>query len=293
VGGQFPDALWVAEGFTRWYEFLLCARAGELSPKRLLANVVNYHRHLTALPAYARVSAADSSRATFLNHHRFPGAVNASIDYYDKGLLIAFDLDAALRLEAGTTLDAEFRRFYEAFTASETGFTSHDAVRFFGERSPALRAMLEREVDGPGGLSTLLLLEALGFEVVAGERKVLGVVLKDASVADVPDDGPAARAGLTAGDELLRVGAFPFHAKVLAYETATADVVRLGVRRGARLLELEVRPEARPETTGLRWRGTREQLDRLRTWIGELDLTPGEAIDLGPYDNFHGIQKVV
>ena len=92
--GSFTDGLWVAEGFTRYYEFLLAVRAGEMTPARFFSNVVNYWRHLAMRPAYARASVADSSRATFLNHHRYPGAWNSSIDYYDAGMLVAFDVDA-------------------------------------------------------------------------------------------------------------------------------------------------------------------------------------------------------
>ncbi|MEO6577163.1 MAG: hypothetical protein ABIP89_25165, partial [Polyangiaceae bacterium] len=95
--GSFPDGLWVSEGFTRYYEFLLAVRAREMTPARLLSNVVNYFKHLSAIPAYARVSAKDSSITTFLNHNRYPGSVNNTIDYYDKGMLIAFDMDIAFR----------------------------------------------------------------------------------------------------------------------------------------------------------------------------------------------------
>jgi predicted metalloprotease with PDZ domain len=79
--GSFSEGLWVAEGFTRYYEFLSCARAGVYTPQQFLSAVVNYYRHLVALPAYERVSAVDSSLASFLNHdQRFAGHVNNTID---------------------------------------------------------------------------------------------------------------------------------------------------------------------------------------------------------------------
>ncbi|MFN7131519.1 MAG: hypothetical protein ACK4N5_05510, partial [Myxococcales bacterium] len=82
--GSFPEGLWISEGFTRYYEFLLSVRAGELTQEAFLSNLVNYYRQLTAFPAYARVSATDSSLTTFLNHNKYPGSVNSTIDYYDK-----------------------------------------------------------------------------------------------------------------------------------------------------------------------------------------------------------------
>src|SRR5262249_8399791 len=117
--GSFTDGLWVAEGFTRYYEFLLAVRAREMTPERFFSNVVNYWRHLTMRPAYARTSVADSSRATFLNHHRYPGAWNSSIDYYDAGMLVAFDIDAVLRrAKTPSSLDAAFVAFYTQFLES-------------------------------------------------------------------------------------------------------------------------------------------------------------------------------
>lgn len=298
VHGSFPDALWVAEGFTRWYEFLLGARTGLVTPRRALANVVNYYRHLCALPAYGRVSAADSSRATFLNHNRFPGSTNASIDYYDKGMLIAFDLDAALRLATPpSTLDAELRGFYDAFAGRGSGFTSADAVRFFGAKSAEIQALLAREVDSPGGLATPLLLEALGFELATSDVPYVGLVLKDDQgpvVADVLDGSPASRTGLASGDELVRVNGHPFHARTLRYLATHEARLSLEVRRGQRPLRFELATGTRRDVTGVRWTGSASQLERLRAWFGpSLSLAADEALDLGPYDNFHGIQNVL
>ena len=57
------EGLWLAEGFTRYYEFLICTRTGIYSPQQFFSTVVNYYRHLEVLPAYYRVSAVDSSLA--------------------------------------------------------------------------------------------------------------------------------------------------------------------------------------------------------------------------------------
>src|SRR5262249_28325618 len=96
--GVYTEGLWLAEGFTRYYEFLLCTRARIYSPAQFFSGIVNNWEHLRRTPAYTRVSAIDSSLATFLNHRNYPGFENTSIDYYQKGMLIAFDLDSELRL---------------------------------------------------------------------------------------------------------------------------------------------------------------------------------------------------
>ncbi len=141
--GSFTEGLWVAEGFTRYYEFLICTRTGVYSPQQFFSAVVNYYRHLAVLPAYRRVSALDSSAATYLNHAKYPGRVNNAIDYYDKGMLIAFNLDAVLRGDAGGSgLDGAFSAFYEEYVGRGLGYTTADVCDFFGRLHPGLKEQL-------------------------------------------------------------------------------------------------------------------------------------------------------
>ena len=133
--GSYTEGLWLSEGFTRYYEFLLCVRAGVYSPCDFVSNVVNNWEQLRRRPAYRRVSAADSSLATFLNHRKYANDANTSIDYYQKGMLMAFDLDAELRL-AGDSLDAALRDFYAAFAGRGPGYTTEEALGFFLRRNP-------------------------------------------------------------------------------------------------------------------------------------------------------------
>lgn len=297
VDGAFPAELWVSEGYTRYYEFLLLVRAGLSTPDTFFSNLVNYHRALVQLPAYARVSPADSSRATFLNHNRFAGAANATIDYYDVGMLMAFDLDATLRtLPTPQTLEALFRAFYEAYVA--TGFTQEELADFFGERVPAAGALVRRQMDTPGSLTTLAQLERLGFEVRRRRVPRLGLLLaKDVGprIDDVPDTFPAAEAGLSPGDVLLRVGGYPFSIRALNWSTAHLERVTLEVQRGHRTLRYEVSPRLHEEVDALLWKGSEAQLKRLQEWLGRPDFAPapGAAIDLSSHENFHGVQTLV
>lgn len=296
VLGSFPDALWVAEGFTRYYESLLCVRAGVMTPEDFFANLVNYHRHTTALPAYARVTLTDSSRATFLNHNRYPGSADNTIDYYDKGMLVAFDLDAAMRASR-TSLDRELRAFYDAWAGKGAGFTTHDVKEFFGRRVPGIEDIVAREVERPGGLSTLAQLDRLGFTVTVAPLRALGLILdKNAgpTVANVLEGTPAGHSALASGDEILRLNGFPFSLAALKWLIAHEDQIALEIRRGHRYVSASLRPEERPDVTSLRWIGSEEQAAAIRDWLGA-PFAPalGEELRLTAYHNFHGVQTVL
>ncbi len=167
VGGDFTEGLWLAEGFTRYYEFLTCTRTGVYSPQQFFSTIVNYYRHLEVLPGYHRISAVDSSLATYLNHgQKYPGRVNNCIDYYDKGMLIAFGADTVLRIEKpGTGLDEAFAAFYTRFAGRGAGYTCAEVRDFFDEIHPGLGSRVHREATEVAGLDVAGLLGRLGFRV--------------------------------------------------------------------------------------------------------------------------------
>lgn len=299
--GSFSEGLWVAEGFTRYYEFLSCTVTGVYSPEEFFSNIVGYYEHLTIVPAYERVTAVDSSLATYLNHNpKYPGRVNNCIDYYDKGMLIAFGLDASLRLagQAGG-LNQAFRGFYDQYLdwpvgdSTNPGYSTEDVIRYFNELQPGLGERLEREVLRPGGLDTEAMLQSLGFEVVRESIHYLGLVFTDdsATIYNLLDDSPAGQSGLAPGDVLTAIDGFSLTKAGLQWAATHAEPVTLGVLRGHRALEFRVVPGQREAIRELIWRGDDEQRRRLYEWFGrEFELEDGQVFSLEFYENFHGIE---
>ncbi|MBK6693123.1 MAG: M61 family metallopeptidase [Myxococcales bacterium] len=300
VAGSFPDGLWISEGVTRYYELLLAARTGVFSVNRFLSNLVRYDDAIRVLPASRHVSLADSSKATFLNHNRFPGSTSATLDYYDKGLLVAFAIDACLRTaQTPSSLDRAFAAFYEEFVGR--GFSTEEAIQFFhhfaSPRLPRvpLGPMLQRIVVGSDIPETSLWLEALGFAIERETRPMLGVWLKadrGPGVLEVLAESPAAKAGLLAGDELVAVNGFAFRPEVLSYVLAAGEPFDLEVRSGNRYRVLTVAPKVRELASLLR---VVEPSSELRSWLGEgaSTLAPGTPIPLNHYDNFHVAESML
>jgi predicted metalloprotease with PDZ domain len=199
--GGFSEGLWVAEGFTRYYEFLACTRIGVYTPAQFFSTVTSYFTHLAALPAYARVSPVDASYASYLNHDKYPGRANSAIDYYDAGMVIAFELDAALRVETGgrQSLDQAFAGFYEAHADQGAGYTVDEVCAWFDRCLAGLGRRLHEQVHEPARLELPARLQAVGFEVAHADVPYFGLILAGdtgPAVYSVLDDSPAAGSGL-------------------------------------------------------------------------------------------------
>lgn len=300
VHGSFPDGLWISEGVTRYYELLLATRVGALPASRMLSNLVRYDRALRALPAIAHTSLVDSSLATFLNHNRYPGAASATIDYYDKGMVVAFAIDACLRTaERPSSLDEAFRAFYAAF--HERGFTTDEAIAFFDEfaapRGPKepLGALLDRIVRGAEMPDVAGWLARLGASCVTTETPHVGLWLardRGPAIVDVAEGSPAAMAGLGAGDELVGLAGFAFRADAFVWlvrnePSFTVEVVSGHVRR---TVTLKPTPRAVVTRIDLEAGGA-----GLVSWLGAgaTDLRPGAHVTPGHYDNFHARESML
>ena len=297
--GSFTEGLWVGEGFTRYYEFLICTRTHVYTPEQFFSAVVNYYRHLSVVPAYERVTPVDSSLAAFLNHSKYPGRCNDSIDYYDAGMLIAFDLDAELRMKTpADSLDSAFSAFYEKYVNSHLGYTTAEVIEFFDARHAGLGRMLAGEVSQPSGLVVESQLKRLGFAIGMNSVRYLGLMFNDATgpgIYNVLDTSPAGQSGIAPDDVLVRVNGFPFSMKALTWAAKRTDPVTLEVLRGQRTLTFTIIPAERAEIGSLAWAGSDEQARRIRTWLQHDDFRParGQKFNLSFYENIHGIETVV
>lgn len=295
--GSYTEGLWVGEGVTRYYEFLALTRTGVYTGEQFFSSMVNFYRQTSAVPAFSRVTAIDSSLATFVNHRRYAGRCNNSIDYYDKGMVIAFDIDAELRLH-DDSLDRSFAAFYDRYIGVEAGYTTDDILTFLDQRKPGLGKFVRREIGATADLSFKDQLTCLGFHVEMETIPYLGLLFRESisqTIADVPDDSPAGASGIAPGDVITIVNGFPFSASGLKWAVKQNQPVRIETLRGHRTLSFEIAPGSRTRMASLTWNGDNAQAERIRQWVKrpEFRPLPGQEISLDFYENFHGIEILV
>jgi predicted metalloprotease with PDZ domain len=306
--GSFTEGLWMAEGFTRYYEFLISTRAKAYSPDQFFSTIAGYYQHLTQQPAYSKVSVTDSSLATYMNHSKYPNRVNNSIDYYDKGMLIAFGLDARFRsnnpTKAITSLDDAFRAFYlEFFGKSDhvpsnyVGYTTTDAIQFFESIQKGLGPILDKQLNQPKQLDTEDQFKAMGFEVSYENTHYLGLFFINEgapAIYGVGDTSPAGEVGIAPLDVIQTINDYAFSLKGLQWAARETAQVALEVLRGHRRLKFTIKPKPFRKMKTLIWNGTKAQANVISDWLHS-DFNPkkGQVFTLDFYDNFHGDEWLV
>ena len=303
--GCFTEGLWMAEGFTRYYEFLISTRAKAYSPTQFFSAIANYYQHLSQQPAYKRISATDSSLATYMNHAKYPGRVNNSIDYYDKGMLIAFALDTTLRLNHNDTLDHAFSDFYHVFFGSNqkvptdyVGYTTQDIIDFFDQRHAGLGSNIEQQITQPAALDTPDQFHQLGLtpEWQAGFYLGLFFMTDDEpTIYGVADTSAAGQAGIAPGDVITSINHFAFSPRALKWVANQDSPVELSVRRGHRELTITLKPKPIERLVKLCWQGNEDQRQHIAQWLDDDGFAPekGTIFPLNFYENFHGIETLI
>jgi predicted metalloprotease with PDZ domain len=294
---QYTRLLWWFEGATSHFENVLLARAGLLAPRRWLALLGQAFTALARTPGAAKMSLEEASLTAWVKYYRpDENSPNSAVSYYLKGELVAFALDVALR-GAGSSLDALFRTLLARH--AERGLPEDGVERAVAELlgTERTRAFFDAHVRGTAPLSpdlaslglALRWRRASGLEDKGGTPPArgndegrgthgwLGATVgagPKLEVGWVAEDGPAARAGLYAGDELVAEDGFRLDRGALwdrLCERGPGGALRLTVFRRDELIEIPVTLGTPPEDTA--WLApvpnpTPEQRAAFEAWAG-------------------------
>ncbi len=209
--------LWVAEGFTAYYDDLLCRRAGALSVAKYLQviadNIADAHR----TPGRLMHPLADASYDAWIKFYRpDEDTKNSTQSYYGNGGLAAMCLDLEIRRRSPGTrgLDDAMAQLWRETFLQGRGFTHDDVVAALSHAAACdMSLVVDALVRGPFDPDLAGILRAFGLVLqavkpTADSPPFLGVQFQPGTtvLASVQRDGAAARGGLAAGDEVLAVG---------------------------------------------------------------------------------------
>lgn len=259
--------LWVYEGQTEYWGYILSARSGLWTRQQVLDRLALVAAGYEAQPGRQWRSLEDTTNDEIMNLRR-PlswASWQRFEDYYDEGALIWLDADTLIRerSKGKRSLDDFAHAFFGIDNGSFTvvTYTFEDVVKTLNSVEPYDWAtFLQQRIAAPGRPVPLDGFRRGGYKLVYTDtpsdllkavdehRKLvtllfsIGVEINDKQteglVTQVVWDGPAFKAGLTAGAQIIAVNGFAYSADVLkdAIRAAqgTKSPVELIVKTGDR-----------------------------------------------------------
>lgn len=253
--------LWFSEGVTSTYAELILLRAGMVKRREFYRHIARAIQQLQERPARHFQSVELSGIEAWFEKYPDYERPERSISYYNKGELLGYLLDLAIRHNSGGrySLDDLMRRLNADFAARHRYFSDEDLINIAGsmtQKSSWVQSFFDRYVSGTQelnytkylGYAGLKIIQQSyaapdwGFEAARGFDGLIRVTAVNAS-------SNAAKAGLRSGDILIEIDgqalyALPQHVSGLK----PGERVELTVQRGGKTREAAFNLGSRPAT---------------------------------------------
>jgi len=226
----YTNMLWVSEGFTVYYEYVILNRAGLLNKEECFMHLSESITGYENRPGHTMESATLSSYDAWI-HFFDPSSDdrNNTISYYDKGCALGLFLDLQIRnaTQNSKSLDDVMQGLYNKyFKELKRGFTD-DEFRSMCEQTAGVPlseifeyASTVKKIDYPKYLS----LAGLSIDTTAhisSEKVYLGASVKmqgdNCTIYNVERNSPAWNAGLGNDDQVLTLEGQKAGKDLLAY----------------------------------------------------------------------------
>lgn len=210
---NYTSLLWLIEGWTAYYDDLLCVRAGLTTAKDYLGLLAKSINSVLAAPGRLQLSLSESSFDAWLRLYRpDENTRNSSQNYYVNGSIAALVLDLLIRrASAGTrSLDDVLRHLYASTFEQGRGYRLADveaAVCAVSDASVWKQQLEMVSAEFEPTLAPLLADFGVVVRTIDAGRPLLGVQFENHNtvIGSVTANTPAHLSGLQPGDEILAV----------------------------------------------------------------------------------------
>jgi predicted metalloprotease with PDZ domain len=284
---NYTTNLWIAEGFTAYYENKFMLRAGFNSPDEFVGNLVSSLATVENTPGTRQQSAAMSSYDAWIKYYRpNENSNNTGVSYYSKGEVIGtlMDLAIAHATKGAKSLDDVMKAMYFQCKTLKRGYTDAEFkamvekvsgqsfTEFWAKYVNGTEPVDYRTFFGYAGLDVKNVNEGkqvpyLGIATARKEGKIY--------ITAVSRNSAAWTSGLNVNDEVVDLDGTPAEPAVERMAEVTGkkvnDVVKLTIIRDGVTKVFSVKLNASPNialVASVNPSATAEQKAVLKKWMG-------------------------
>ncbi|KIO77711.1 peptidase M61 [Pedobacter lusitanus] len=282
---NYTTDLWIAEGFTAYYENKLMLRAGLISKEEFIETLTKSMSDVINTRGGYVQSAAMSSFDAWIKYYRpDENSKNSSISYYSKGEIVGMlmDLEIAHATQGKSSLDQVMKAMYEQCKIKGRGYTDAEFKTMVEKISGiSFTGFWAKYVNGTEPVEYEKYLGYAGIKVKdEGQKEAyLGIATKVTEghllISAVSRNSAAWVDGLNVDDELIGVeGAYaqPAVEKMpVMQQKKIGDAVRFQIRRDGLDKEISVKLKASPNVelvSSVDPAGTAVEKAVLKAWTG-------------------------
>jgi predicted metalloprotease with PDZ domain len=259
---NYTTDLWIAEGFTAYYENKFMLRAGFLSPDDFVATLVSAVASVENTPGAKFQSAAEASFDAWIKYYRpNENSNNTSVSYYSKGEVngLLLDLEIANATKGAKSLDDVMKTMYLQCKTTGRGYTDAEFKAAAEKISGiSLNEFWAKYVNGTDPVDYQKYFGFAGIRVIDqnADKKTpyLGIATRRTEghilVAAVSRNSGAWVDGINVGDEVLSVDgvtAEPAVEKMAGIlNKKVGDVISVKVRRDDLEKDIKVTIKSNP-----------------------------------------------
>ena len=276
---NYTHMLWVAEGFTSFYQENILLRAGILTPEEYKNKVAASISGIENQPGQKVQSVAEASWDAWIKYYRpNENSTNSTISYYNKGGVIGSLLNLYIigETKGKKTLDDVFKLLWNEYYKKQGRGYKDEEFQAACEKvaGKSMDSFFQKYVWSTDAIDYDAFFNYVGLKLVKEyETKTpfLGATIQNNKISAVLKGASAYEGGLNVNDEILEVDGnkYPVGSSYIT-DKQVGDVIKVKVKRFGREFTYDVKLMANPSTRAKLERvqkPTAEQEELYKKWL--------------------------
>jgi predicted metalloprotease with PDZ domain len=276
---NYTHMLWVAEGFTSFYQENILLRAGILTPEEYKNKVAASISGIENQPGQKVQSVAEASWDAWIKYYRpNENSQNSTISYYNKGGVIGSLINLYIigETKGKKSLDDVFKLLWNEYYKKQGRGYKDEEFQAACEKvsGKSMNSFFQKYIWSTDAIDYDAFFNYVGLKLVKEydtKTPFLGATIQNNKISAVLKGASAYEGGLNVNDEILEIDSnkYPVSSSYIT-DKQIGDIIKVKVKRFGREFTYDVKLMANPSTRAKLERvqnPTAEQEELYKKWL--------------------------